>query len=281
MYDFFIENFGNYIIDNSKKYLIYFIPGEKLFNKLDWYGEQRAEAFNVLKTNPLKNDIEERDLFYTHMIIWDKETNELAGGQRFLFNQKGSSKNKDQSYVEEYHIGTYEQLKDLSFCEIGRTFVMPRFQNKNVLRELIRGFVRIPESRGMDLGIGLISFNDKFLNNNSVKAFLKFLENTKTNNLKLPEGKYNLNDQLEDFTIEFNYGFEYSSLNKIEKEIQKLDSDFKLPPVLKPYIKFCGLKYETYSIAKNYNGIIQILLSGRYNEIEKYPMKKFKNYEFF
>ena len=281
MYEFFTKNFGSYIIENSKEHLIYLIPGEKLACQFDWYGERRAEAFNVFKTNPLKNDIEEKDFFYTHMIIWNKETNELAGGQRFLFNQKGFSKYKDHSYIEEYHQGTYEQLKDLSFCEIGRTFVMPRFQNKTVLRELIRGFVRIPESRGMDLGIGLISFNDKFLNNSSVKAFLKFLENTKTNNLKLPEGKYNLNDQLEDFTIEFDYGFEYNSLNKIEKEIKKLDSNFKLPPVLKPYIKFCGLKYETYSIAKDYNGIIQILLSGRYNEIEKYPMKKFKNFEFF
>ena len=280
MYDFFIKNFGNYIIEDSKEHLIYLITGEKLASQFDWYGERRAEAFNVFKTNPLKNDIEEKDFFYNHMIIWNKETNELAGGQRFLFNQKGFSKYKDHSYIEEYHRGTYEQLKDLSFCEIGRTFVMPRFQNKTVLRELIRGFVRIPESRGMDLGIGLISFNDKFLNNNSVKAFLKFLENTKTNNLKLPEGKYNLNDQLEDFTIEFDYGFEYNSLNKIEKELKKLDSNFKLPPVLKPYVKFCGLKYETYSIAKDYNGIIQILLSGRYNEIEKYPMKKFKNFEF-
>ena len=280
MYEFFTKNFGSYIIENSKEHLIYLIPGEKLACQFDWYGERRAEAFNVFKTNPLKNDIEERDFFYSHMIIWNKELNELAGGQRFLFNQKGFSKHKDHSYIEEYHQGTYEQLKDLSFCEIGRTFVMPRFQNKTVLRELIRGFVRIPESRGMDLGIGLISFNDKFLNNNSVKAFLKFLENTKTNNLKLPEGKYNLNDQLNDFNIEFNYGFEYNSLNKIEKEIKKLDSNFKLPPVLKPYVKFCGLKYETYSIARDYNGIIQILLSGRYNEIEKYPMKKFKNFEF-
>ena len=58
------------------------------------------------------------------MIIWNKETNELAGGQRFLFNQKGFSKYKDHSYTEEYHRGTYEQLKDLSFCEIGRTFVI-------------------------------------------------------------------------------------------------------------------------------------------------------------
>ena len=62
MYEFFTKNFGSYIIENSKEHLIYLIPGEKLDCQFDWYGDQRAEAFNVLKTKPLKNDIEERSL---------------------------------------------------------------------------------------------------------------------------------------------------------------------------------------------------------------------------
>ena len=47
------------------------------------------------------------------MIIWDKANFELVGGQRFLFNQKGSIEKKDYSYLEEYHQGTYEKLKKL------------------------------------------------------------------------------------------------------------------------------------------------------------------------
>ena len=74
---------------------------------------------------------------------------------------------------------------------------MPRFQHKTVLRELIRGFVRIPESKKMNIGIGLISFNNKVLNNNAVNTFLKYLENTKTNILDFPEGKYNYNKELD------------------------------------------------------------------------------------
>ena len=50
MYDFFIKNFGKYIIENSKDYLIYLIPGEKIASHFDWYGEQRAVAFNILNT---------------------------------------------------------------------------------------------------------------------------------------------------------------------------------------------------------------------------------------
>ena len=42
MYDFFIKNFSNYIIENSKNYLIYLIPGEKLKSEFDWYGEEKS-----------------------------------------------------------------------------------------------------------------------------------------------------------------------------------------------------------------------------------------------
>ena len=279
MYDFFLKNYFDYIIDDSIEYLIYLIPGEELKIKLDWYGEKRAEAFNSLNTKSFISDIEERDIYYTHMIIWNKANFELVGGQRFLFNQKGSIENKDNSYLEEYHKGTYEKLKNQSFCEIGRTFIMPNFQHKKVLKELIRGFVRVPESRKMNLGIGLISFNNKVLNNKSVNTFLKYLENTKTNVIDFPKGKYNFNKYLANLSTGINYSFEYQNLNKIEKEIRKLDSNFKLPPVLKPYIKFCGLKYEGYSVAEDYNGIIQLLFSGRYNEIENYPMKKLKPFK--
>ena len=42
--------------------------------------QKRAEAFNQYKLN-FKNDIEETDLHYTHMIIFDKKTMEIEGGK--------------------------------------------------------------------------------------------------------------------------------------------------------------------------------------------------------
>ena len=83
MYDIFYKNFSDYIIENSNKYLIYLIPGEKLVSVFDWYGKKRAEAFNALNTKSFTSDIEERDIYYSHMIIWDKDKLELVGGQRF------------------------------------------------------------------------------------------------------------------------------------------------------------------------------------------------------
>ena len=274
----FTRRFSNYLIESKEEFLIYLIPGEIIKEHLDWYGKKRAEAFNQYKLN-LKNDIEERDLYYTHMIIFDKKTMEMAGGQRFLFNKNFLIKNKNHSYLEQYHPGTYQKLINKSFCEIGRTFVMPKFKNTKILRELIRGFVKIPESKNIEIGLGLISFNNKKLNKISTFSFIDYLEKSKQISLNLPKGKYAFDIDLTDEITKINYLFDYKKLNSIEKEIQKVDNNFRLPAVLRPYIKLCGLKYEGYSIAKDYNGIVQLLFSGEYKNINHYPMKIFAPYE--
>ena len=280
MYDFFTNNFDSYIIENSKKFLIYLIPGEKLSNKLEWYGEQRAEAFNIFNSIKIKNDIEDRDFFFSHMIIWHKLEEELAGGQRFLFSKKGCTKNFENSYIESYHPGTFEKMKNENFCEIGRTFVMPNFQNKQLLKELIRGFVRIPESKNMNIGIGLISFNHLFLNKNCINAFLKILELSNKRPLNLPNGKYQY-EHKSDYKINpEKFNLEAQNIKFIEKELKKFDSNFQMPPVLKPYLRYCEVSYENYSIAKDYNGIIQLLFSGKSENISDKQRKYLPKYNF-
>ena len=280
MYNYFSKKFSNYIIENSEKYLIFFIPGMKLNEELDWYGYKRAEAFNKLNSKILENDIENRDFFFSHMLIWNKSEKNLAGGQRFLFSKKGCTKNKEHSYLESYHPGTFEIMKNEDFCEIGRTFVMPDYQNKELLKELIRGFVRIPESKKMNIGIGLISFNHKSLNKDCINAFLKILELSNKKPLNLPNGKY-LYEYKNDYVITSSkWSLEPDKIKFIEKELKEMDSYFQIPPVLKPYLRYCSVSYENYSIAQEYNGIMQLLFSGRSEKITENQRKYLPKYNF-
>ena len=280
MYEYFLNNYSDNLIENSKEYLIYLIPGEKLFEVFEWYGKKRAEAFKIYNFKTLINDIEERDFYFKHMLIFDKKSMDLAGGQRFLFSKKGETKNKKYSYLEEYHPRTYEKLKNESFCEIGRTFVMPNYQKKNLLKELIRGFVIIPESNNINIGLGLISFNHKHLKKECINHFLKILELSKTNCLDLPLGKY-LYEYREDCkTVSEKFNLDYNCIKLIEKELKNIDKNFFMPEVLKPYLRYCGLSFESYSIAKDYNGVIQLLFSGRSEFIDDNQRKFLKRYKF-
>ena len=65
-----------------------------------------------------------------------------------------------------------------------------------------------------------------------------------------------------------------------EKELKKLDSNFQMPPVLKPYLRYCEVSYENYSIAKDYNGIIQLLFSGKSENISDKQRKYLPKYNF-
>ena len=64
----------------------------------------------------------------------------------------------------------------------------------------------------------------------------------------------------------------------IEKELKKLDGNFQMPQVLKPYLRYCEVSYENYSIAKDYNGIIQLLFSGRSENISDNQRKYLEKY---
>ena len=278
MYSNFLKKFSDYIIENSKKYIIFLIPGEKLKEEFDWYGNKRAEAFNKLNSKNLNSDIENRDFFFSHMLIWHKEDKKLAGGQRFLFSKTGCTKNKENSYLESYHPGTFEKMKDENFCEIGRTFVMPDYQNKLILKELIRGFVRIPESNKMNIGIGLISFNHNSLNKDCINSFLKILEVSNKNPLNLPNGKYLYQQKMESNITHKKFSLQANEIKFIEEELKKLDNNFQMPQVLKPYLRYCNVSYENYSIARGYNGIFQLLFSGRSENITKNQRKYLAKY---
>ena len=276
-----LDTLSDYLIEKSSLCYTYLVPGKILDKVLGWYGKERLKAFkSISKFSPSFTDLDNRDEYYEHMILWDPIKLKLIGGQRFKFNINNyDGKN---SYLENYHSGLYIHLKKkkLPFAEIGRTFIMPDYQSKRDLwfRELIRGFVRIPESKGINLALGLISFNHLELKKNTPGLFINCLENSFFRGfLDIP-----FEDSLK--TKEFDYErkklkWDKFHLGDLEKRLIELDNSFKLPEVLKPYRAFCSVEYEGYSLAENYNKIYQLLFSGQSKNIGKRQRMRLKPYE--
>tara|TARA_B100001093_G_scaffold509882_1_gene574753 strand:- start:664 stop:1533 length:870 start_codon:yes stop_codon:yes gene_type:complete len=273
-------SFSDYLIEENTKCQTYLIPGQIFSKVLDWYGMERLKSFkDVSKFSPSFTDLDIRDEHYTHMILWDPEKLQLIGGQRFKFNL--NNYNFENSFLEHYHPGIYANLekKNLPFAEIGRTFIMPNYQcNKDLwFKELIRGFVRIPESKGINLALGLISFNHLDLQENTPGLFLNCLENSFFKGfLEIPFKKILELKELDNIREQLNW--DKYHLSDLEKKIIRLDNDFKLPEVLKPYRAFCSVEYEGYSLAENYNKIYQLLFSGQSKNIGKRQRMRLKPY---
>ena len=94
----------------------------------------------------------------------------------------------------------------------------------------------------------------------------------------MPNGKYQY-EHKSDYKINpEKFTLEAQNIKFIEKELKKLDINFQMPPVLKPYLRYCEVSYENYSIAKDYNGIIQLLFSGKSENISEKQRKYLPKY---
>ena len=51
-----------------------------------------------------------------------------------------------------------------------------------------------------------------------------------------------------------------------------------MPEVIKPYLRYCGVSYENYSLAKDYNGILQLLFSGRSENLSEKQRRYLEKY---
>ncbi len=280
MFQDHLSSLSDYLIEETTSCSTYLIPGQKFNKFFDWYGKKRLEAFkSVSKYSPSFTDLDKRDEYYDHMVLWDPINLKLIGGQRFKFNITNfESRN---SYLEHYHEGLYDQLKrkNQPFAEIGRTFIMPSYQNNKVFwfKELIRGFVRIPESKGINLALGLISFNHLELKKNTPGLFINCLENSFFRGfLDIPFK--NILDLKESDNKREELNWDKFHLGDLEKKIIEIDNFFKLPEVLKPYRAFCSVEYEGYSLAEDYNKIYQLLFSGQSKNIGRRQRLRLKPY---
>jgi len=230
---------------------------------LEWFGIERSKAFSQLSPHASKHsDLDGRDPFYWHMLLWDPQKNSLIGGQRFQFINETNKPGPDESYLEYCYPGLAEQMLAASKCyvEVGRTFLMPPYQGKSWLKELIRGFVRIPEQQDFKYLLGMVSFNHLALNQLVIDYFLAALNTCQFRGslpISKPRHAYPTGNPTK--ALAWNQ-IDLPSLTAMLKEI---DQSFEMPLVLGPYRFLCSVKYEGVSIASSYNQILQLLFSGR------------------
>jgi hypothetical protein len=256
--------FADCLIEQRDDCHTFLIPPERSSSLIPWLGVERAKAFCAVSPYAsIQSDLDGRDSNYWQMLLWDHQNRQLIGGQRLLFATSAVQLTERHSYLEHCYPGLAQRLlqEDESYAEVGRTFVAPQYQCGNWLKELIRGFFRIPEAKGINLVLGLVSFNHLRLKPVAVDLFIAALES----------GLFRGNIQLPPARFPYNYCHgERQNLNwdghrllPLQIQLNMVDPAFKLPPVLRPYRALCSVKYEGATVAKTYNNIIQLLFSGR------------------
>lgn len=258
---------AEFLLFQVKSYSVYCVPTKRIPNILLEIGRLREETFRQVGEGTNRSiDLDEFDLYYHQMFIWDSETEMIAGAYRI-----GKGAEIMHKYgVRGFYIHSLFRIKDdlsemlMETMELGRSFVVKDYQKKPMpLFLLWKGILyftlKNPEYRYL---MGPVSVSDDY-SSTSKEMIIKFIMTyhfdwklaksiTPRNSFKFKTVDQNLNIIMQTMDNDIN------SLDKLIGDVDELNSG--LPVLLKKYIKL-NAKIIGFNVDPKFNNCLDGLIA--------------------
>ena len=235
---------NKYILFKIPPYSVYCAPSIDIPNIVNEIGRLRELTFREIgEGTNRKIDVDEFDLYYHHLFIWDEQNEKIVGAYR-------AGKGKD--ILEQYGIkGLYIQslfrienefvpiLRES--IELGRSFIIKEYQKKPMplfllWKGILYFILKNPEYRYL---IGPVSISNRF-SKVSKSMIIRFIMTNYYNydfaKYIKPRNKFKVN--LPDFDADILMETASNDFNKLDKTIKDIEPDnIPIPVLLKKYIK--------------------------------------------
>ncbi|MEG1738616.1 MAG: GNAT family N-acyltransferase [Odoribacter sp.] len=237
----------DYLLFTMKNYSVYCAPTMKIPNILNEIGRLREITFRAVGEGTNRSiDLDEFDLYYNHLFIWDNDANRIVGAYRVgkgkdiidRYGMKGFYINTLFKFRKEMMPVLYESI------ELGRSFVVEEYQRKPyplfmLWKGILYFLIKNPEYRYL---IGPVTISGKY-SDVSKELIMKFIMRNHWDGelarCVSPRCKYRVetNDPGVDVMVEASG----NSINTLDKLIGDIESSSdKLPILLKKYILLNG-----------------------------------------
>ena len=237
----------DYLLFSMKNYTVYCAPTIKIPNILNEIGRLREVTFRAVGEGTNRSiDLDEFDLYYYHLFIWDDDANCIVGAYRV-----GKGKDIIDRYgVKGFYINTLFKIrKDMmpilyESIELGRSFIIEEYQRKPfplfmLWKGILYFLIKNPEYRYL---IGPVTISGKYTDV-SKELIMKFIRknhwDSELAQCVTPRCRYQVetNDPDVDVMVEASGG-DIATLDKVIGDIEP--SSDKLPILLKKYISLNG-----------------------------------------
>jgi len=257
---------AEFLLFKLKNYMVYCAPSKRIPNVLMEIGRLREMTFrDIGEGTNRSNDLDEFDLYYHQMFIWDVDNQQIVGAYRI-----GKGAEIMHKYgIRGFYIQSLFRIKDDLFpllsqtMELGRSFIVKEYQRKPMpLFLLWKGILyftlKNPEYRYL---IGPVSISDVY-SRTSKEMIIKFIM---THHFDWKLAKYinprkafkfkkqdsNLNVIIQTIDEDIN------SLDKFIGDVDEINSG--LPVLLKKYIKL-NAKIIGFNVDPNFNNCLDGLI---------------------
>ncbi|MXV53091.1 GNAT family N-acetyltransferase [Pedobacter sp. HMF7647] len=237
-----VAQLENYKIWDEKNYEVYIVPTSKIPNTIKEIGRLREVTFREVGEGTNKAiDLDEYDIYYNHLFIWDKEAEMLVGGYRIgkgdeIFYSMG----KRGFYISELFKIKEQFFPVLRSClEMGRSWIRKEYQNKPLplflmWKAICKYLIDNPRYRYM---IGPVSISNRFsqLSKSIIVDYItrNWFDHEKAQYIK-PKKKFKVDFASINADILLDDTESFKDLDKLISEIET--SHMKVPVLLRQYM---------------------------------------------
>lgn len=259
-------------------YDVFFATYKEIPSIMREIGRQRELTFRAVgEGSNLPFDLDEYDQYYHHLFLWDNDAKELVGAYRMAL---GKEVLKNHGIEGFYTASLFEFDPELQpffrkVIEMGRAYIRQEYQQKPLpLFLLWRGIVHVclrnPDHKFL---MGGVSISNKF-SEFSKSLMIEFMRSNYYDSAVAQyvhprnEFKVNLKDREKSLFLD---DIE-ADLNKLDKIIDDLEPEMRMPVLIKKYIKQ-NAKVISFNVDPSFNDAIDGLMYIRISDLPESTIK--------
>lgn len=259
-------------------YEVFFATYSEIPSIMREIGRQRELTFRAIgEGSNLPFDLDGYDEHYHHLFLWDNKEQKLAGAYRMALGSEVMKKHGIDGF---YTSSLFEFDPELQpffrkVIEMGRAYISIEYQQKPLpLFLLWRGIVHVclrnPEHKFL---MGGVSISDKF-SEFSKSLMIEFMRSHYYDSAvaQYIHPKHEFKVKLKDRDKHLFFDEVESDLNKLDKIIDDLEPEMRLPVLIKKYIKQ-NAKVISFNVDPSFNDAIDGLMYIRISELPESTIK--------
>jgi putative hemolysin len=278
------KSIAQYKIITVQQYEVYFIESNIGYYTLQELGRLREKTFREAGEGTNKDcDIDDYDMYYSHLILWDAEKNKIVGAYRIgrgdeimnKYGKKGFYTHSLFKYKNEFNAILSESL------ELGRSFVVKEYQSKALpLALLWKGILHVmklyPEYRYL---LGPVSISSDF--SKASKVLIAHYIKTNFYNSELADlvkarKSFKVKGLSKDLDVVIqDRNFDVTALEKMVEDIEP--NGLKMPVLLKQYMRQ-NAKIIGFNLDPNFNNALDGLMILDYKANEGMKLEGISKY---
>ena len=241
-------------------------------------GRQRELTFRKIgEGSNLPFDLDEYDEHYHHLFLWDSEVKKLAGAYRMALGAEVMKKHGIDGFYTSSLFEFDPELRPFfrKVIEMGRAYISSEYQQKPLpLFLLWRGIVHVclrnPEHKFL---MGGVSISDKF-SEFSKSLMIEFMRSHYYDSAvaQYIHPKHDFKVKLKERDKNLFFDEVESDLNKLDKIIDDLEPEMRMPVLIKKYIKQ-NAKVISFNVDPSFNDAIDGLMYIRISELPESTIK--------